>query len=214
MPTSDLLTTLGVAAGLAWGSGLRPYAVVLAAGVLGRFGLLHLPGSLSVLGSSWVIGVSAALAIAEFLADKIAAFDSVWDAIQTFVRVPAGAVLAAAAWTGDAHPALVVTAFVLGGTLAATTHATKASARALVNMSPEPFSNVVTSFAEEVLVAVGLAAAFLLPVVFVLLLAAFVAVSIVVLRKAVRAGLRVFDARAAREGPNSARTSPPAGGLP
>src|SRR6201994_4929145 len=125
-----MLEPLSLAAGLSWGSGLRLYLTVLIAGLLARFGVIHLPDTLSVLSSPWVIGVAGALTVAEFLADKIPAFDSLWDAIHTFIRIPAGAVLAAGA-LGHADPALLTVAALAGGTLAGTAHLAKAGMLAL-----------------------------------------------------------------------------------
>ncbi|MDQ7981495.1 DUF4126 domain-containing protein [Paraburkholderia sp. SARCC-3016] len=170
-----MLEPLSLAAGLSWGSGLRLYLTVLIAGLLARFGVIHLPDTLSALSSSWVIGVAAALTVAEFLADKVPAFDSLWDAIHTFIRIPAGAVLAAGA-LGHADPALLTVAALAGGTLAGTAHLTKAGTRALINLSPEPVSNVVTSTAEEGMVFGGLLLALFAPVVFLVLLVGFLVV--------------------------------------
>jgi Domain of unknown function (DUF4126) len=170
-----MLEPLSLAAGLSWGSGLRLYLTVLIAGLLARFGVIHLPETLSALSSSWVIGAAATLTIAEFLADKIPAFDSLWDAIHTFIRIPAGAVLAAGA-LGHADPALLTVAALAGGTLAGTAHLTKAGTRALINLSPEPVSNVVTSTAEEGMVFGGLLLALFAPVIFLVLLVGFLAV--------------------------------------
>jgi len=104
-----MLEALSLAAGLSWASGLRLYLTVFVAGLFERMGLVHLPDTLAVLGSPWVIGVAAALAVVEFFADKIPAFDSLWDAIHTFIRIPAGAVLAVGAF-GHADPALLTVA--------------------------------------------------------------------------------------------------------
>ena len=149
-----MLETAALAAGLSWTSGFRLYLAVFAAGVLGRTGWLHLPPGLQMLESWWVIGLAGVLAVAEFLADKIPGFDSVWDGIQTFIRVPAGAILAAAAF-GQLDPQWMVAAGLIGGTLAGTAHATKAGTRALINTSPEPFSNWVASFSEDVAASGG-----------------------------------------------------------
>jgi hypothetical protein len=167
-----MLEPLSLAAGLAWGSGLRLYLSVLLAGVLDRAGIVHLPDTLSVLASPWVIGAAAILTVTEFLADKIPAFDSLWDAVHTFIRIPAGAVLAVGA-LGHADPALMTIAALAGGTLAGTAHLAKAGTRALINLSPEPVSNVVTSTAEDGLVIVGLLLALFVPVLFLLLLVGF-----------------------------------------
>ncbi|MEX3930938.1 DUF4126 domain-containing protein [Paraburkholderia phymatum] len=167
-----MLEPLSLAAGLSWGSGLRLYLTVLIAGVFGRAGIIHLPDTLSVLQSPWVIGAAAILTLAEFLADKIPAFDSLWDAIHTFIRIPAGAVLAVGA-LGHADPLLMTIAALAGGTLAGASHLTKAGTRALINLSPEPVSNVVTSAAEDGLVFGGLLLALFVPVLFLVLLVGF-----------------------------------------
>jgi hypothetical protein len=167
-----MLEPLSLAAGLSWGSGLRLYLTVLIAGVFGRAGIIHLPDTLSVLQSPWVIGAAAVLTLAEFLADKIPAFDSLWDAIHTFIRIPAGAVLAVGA-LGHADPSLMTIAALAGGTLAGASHLTKAGTRALINLSPEPVSNVVTSAAEDGLVFGGLLLALFVPVLFLVLLVGF-----------------------------------------
>lgn len=135
-----MVEAISLGAGLAWASGLRLYLTVLIAGVLARAGWLHLPDTLAVLTSPWVIGAAAVLAVAEFLADKIPAFDSLWDAVQTFIRIPAGAVLAAGA-LGHADPAMLAVAGLAGGTLAGTAHIAKAGTRALIKLSPEPISD-------------------------------------------------------------------------
>lgn len=168
----DTVQSVALAAGLAWGSGLRLYAVLFAAGLLGRLGYLDLPQALQVLQHPWVLGASGVMLAIEFLADKIPLVDSVWDAAHSFIRIPAGAVLAAAA-LGEHDPALAAVAAILGGTIAAGTHAAKAGARALINTSPEPFSNITTSFGEEVLLAGGLYAAFTQPLLFLAFLLVF-----------------------------------------
>jgi uncharacterized membrane protein len=151
----DWLKTLGVATGVAWLSGIRLYASVLTLGLLEHFGFASLPGELRVLGEWWVIGVAGLLFLVEFVADKIPAVDSAWDAVHTFIRVPAGAVLAAAAF-GHFDNRVRLLAFLLGGGIALTSHGTKASVRLAVNASPEPFSNVALSVLEDV-GSVGLA---------------------------------------------------------
>lgn len=163
--------------GAAWASGFRLYAVVFFAGLLSRLHWLVLPGKLEILTNPWVMGFAGVLALVEFLADKIPAVDSAWDAAHTFIRIPAGALLAAAA-LGDAHPGVIALAGLAGGTLATTSHTAKASGRALVNTSPEPFSNIATSVAEEVTVVGGLWLAVAHPILFFIFLAAFLIVSI------------------------------------
>lgn len=168
----DTVQSVALAAGLAWGSGLRLYAVLFAAGLLGRLGYLDLPQALQVLQHPWVLGAAGVMLAIEFLADKIPLVDSLWDAAHSFIRIPAGAVLAAAA-LGEHDPAVAAVAAILGGTIAAGTHAAKAGARALINTSPEPFSNITTSFGEEVLLAGGLYAAFTQPLLFLAFLLVF-----------------------------------------
>lgn len=189
----DIVQSVALAGGLAWASGMRLYAVVFTAGMLGHFGYLHLPQTLQVLQNPLVLGVSGALLLVEFLADKIPAVDSAWDSVQTFIRIPAGAVLAALAM-GEHDPALMIIAGLLGGTLTAGTHAAKAGSRALINTSPEPFSNITTSFGEEALVASGLFTAFHYPAVFLALLGVFVLLLIWLLPKLFR-GIRLVLGR-------------------
>ncbi len=167
-----MVEAISLGAGLAWASGLRLYLTVLAAGVLGRLGLVYLPDKLMILTSAWVMGAAALFATIEFLADKIPAFDSLWDAVHTVIRIPAGAVLAAGA-LGHADPAVLAVAGLAGGTLASAAHVTKAGTRALINLSPEPVSNWIASFTEDGLVFGGLALAFFVPVLFLLLMVGF-----------------------------------------
>jgi hypothetical protein len=168
----EILSAAALAGGMAWASGLRLYMTLFMAGTLGRLGWLELPSSLQVLESPWVLGVAGLLLVIEFLADKIPGVDSAWDAVQTFIRIPAGAVLSAAA-LGNIDPAWTVVAGLLGGTLAASAHFTKAGSRALINTSPEPFSNWAASFSEEAVVATGLWAAFFHPWLWFVLLLLF-----------------------------------------
>ena len=142
------LATLGLGMGSAWLSGFNLYATVLTLGLLERFRLVKLPGDLDVLGNWWVIGIAGLLYVVEFLADKVPLVDTVWDAIHTFIRVPAGAVLAASAFA-HFNPAVRVTALLAGGTLALGSHGAKATLRAAANTSPEPFSNIFLSLVED-----------------------------------------------------------------
>ncbi|MGN6316235.1 DUF4126 domain-containing protein [Trinickia sp.] len=169
-----MLDALSLGAGLSWASGLRLYLTVLLVGVFARLGIVHLPDTLSALASGWVIATAAVLAVVEFLADRIPAFDSLWDAIHTFIRIPAGALLAAGS-LGHADPTLLTVAALAGGALAGSAHLTKAGTRALINLSPEPFSNWIASSTEDVLVCVGLALALFVPLVFLVLMAGFLA---------------------------------------
>ena len=172
----DWLHEVALAAGLAWASGIRLYATLLIAGAAAHFGWLELPPALTVLAHPAVMGAAGAMALGEFVADKVPAFDSVWDAVHTFIRVPAGAFLAAAA-LGQADPVWVAVAAILGGAIVSGTHLTKAGARALINASPEPFSNWLASFGEEGMVLGGLWAMLASPAVFLGLLALFMALA-------------------------------------
>lgn len=185
---AELFPAAAMAAGLSWASGIRLYMTLFVAGWLGRQGWITLPEGLQVLESSWVLAVTGGLFAVEFLADKVPGVDSVWDALQTFIRIPAGAVLGAAA-LGQADPALTAIAALLGGTFAAGAHATKAGSRALINTSPEPFSNWAASFSEEAVVVAGLWAAFFHPWVLVLILVLFTLLAFWLLPKVWR-GLR------------------------
>ena len=188
----DILQSLALAGGMAWASGMRLYAVVFLAGLLGRLGYLQLPATLSVLENPWIIGLSGVLLCIEFLADKVPAIDSFWDALQGFIRIPAGALLAALAM-GEHDPALMVAAGLLGGTLTAGTFAAKAGGRALINTSPEPFSNVTASLGEDVLTASGLWIAVAHPILFLILLGLFILLLLWLLPKIWR-GIRAFFA--------------------
>lgn len=168
----DLLPTIALSAGLAWASGLRLYLVVFLAGLLSYLGYLQLPPTLAVLQQPLVIGVAGVLALAELVADKVPAFDLLWDAFQTFIRIPAGALLAAFA-LGEVDPAWMVAAGLLGGTITAGTHFAKASSRLAINASPEPFSNWLASFGEEGMVLGGLSVMLASPLLFLGLLALF-----------------------------------------
>lgn len=189
----ELIPSLALSGSLAWASGLRLYAVVFMAGMLGRFDLLQLPESLRVLEHSWVLWTTGLLLTIEFFADKVSVIDTFWDSVHTFIRIPAGALLAALAM-GDHDPALMVMAGLLGGTLTAGTHAFKAGSRALVNTSPEPFSNFTVSFGEDALVASGLLTAVYNPILFLVLLVVFVGLLIWLLPKLWR-GVRIVFSR-------------------
>jgi len=182
MPDPQMLQGVVLASLLAWASGLRLYFVVFSIGMAGYFGYVDLPPGLAVLQHPWVIGASGFLLVMEFLVDKVPGIDSVWDALHTFIRIPAGALLAAGA-TGDGLSALTVAAGLLGGTITAGTHFTKAGGRAIINASPEPFSNWGASLFEDGLVLTGIWIAYLYPVVFLGALALFIVLVIWLLPK-------------------------------
>ena len=144
----DMGSMMALAAALGWASGFRLYAVVFMTGLLGATGLVHLPGGLHVLQHPIVLVISGGLLFVEFFADKIPLVDSVWDLFQSVLRVPAGAALAAMVFGAD-NATMATAAALMGGTLAATSQAAKTTTRALINTSPEPFSNVGASLAED-----------------------------------------------------------------
>ena len=187
----DFISTLAIGMGASWVSGINLYATVATLGLLSRFTNLKLPGELEVITSWWVIGIALFLFVVEFIADKIPVVDSAWDVIHTFIRIPAGAVLAATAF-GDFDKSVQVIAFLLGGGLALSSHGTKAATRAVINTSPEPVSNIVISLAEDVLVVVSILLAVFLPVVVFFVVAAGVAVTVWVLPRVVRFFRQVF----------------------
>ena len=165
------LPEIAIALALAWGAGLRAYAVIFAVGLAGAMGWVELPGHLEVLQHPAVLAASGFMTLVEFGADKLPWLDSMWDAVHSFIRIPAGAALAALA-LGDSSDSVMVAAAILGGSLAAAMHAAKAGARAAINLSPEPFSNWAASLSEDALVPLGLWLAIAHPLVFFVLLAA------------------------------------------
>jgi len=186
----DLLPNVAMAGGLAWASGIRLYATVFVAGLLGRLGYVHLPEGLAPLTDTWVLVVSGVLMLGEFLADKIPVFDSVWDAAQTFIRIPVGTLLAWGVFK-DSGVGEQVAAALLGGALVTGTHLAKASGRALINTSPEPFSNWGASAGEDITWLGGLYLMWQHPAVLLVLLALFVLLLCWLLPKTVR-GLRLM----------------------
>lgn len=172
-----LLTTIALMMGVSWASGINLYAVLLVLGWGGSTGHIDLPAELTVLEDPLVIGAAAVMYFIEFFIDKIPGMDSAWDSIQTFVRIPAGAMLAAGA-VGDVTPALEIAAGILGGSLAATSHATKAGTRLLINTSPEPFTNWSASLTGDFLVLSGMWTAVRHPEIFLILLAIFIGIAI------------------------------------
>ena len=173
----DTLQLVALAAAVGWASGLRLYAVLFILGGLQFVGWVALPAGLAVLAHPYVLAASGFMCAVEFFTDKIPGVDSVWDAVQTFIRIPAGAVLAASVF-GDASNAVMLAAAILGGTLAAGSHLSKAGSRAIINTSPEPFSNWAASFGEDLAVGTVLWLAFAHPVIALIVLALLVALMI------------------------------------
>jgi hypothetical protein len=189
--SGDTLAALAVALGASWASGLNPYAAVLVMGGAQMLGLVSLPHDLQMLGSPWVLAAAAVLFALNFLADKIPLIDSLNDTLHTFVRIPAGALLAFGA-ADQFGPEVATIAGLLGGTLAAGSHIAKAGTRALINTSPEPFSNIAASVTEDSLVIGGLFLAFAHPITFLCLLALFVLALVWLLPRLVRLALTPF----------------------
>ena len=169
----EMIQQLALAGGLSWASGLRLYLTVFAVGLLAKFGYIDLPAALDILSNPIVLSVAGILAVIEFMADKIPYVDSAWDGIQTFIRIPAGALLAMGA-INSSDPMIATITALLGGSLAGATHATKAGSRALINTSPEPASNIAASLSEESMLLTGGWLVFAHPAVFIGLLCGFI----------------------------------------
>jgi len=203
----DALQQLGLAMGTAWTSGINLYATVAALGIAQAAGWVQLPPGLEVLGNPAVITIAAVLYFVEFFADKVPYVDTGWDAIHTFIRVPAGALLAARA-LGPTHPALEVVAALAGGSVALAAHGTKASARLAINASPEPFTNWAASLAEDVAAFFGVWLAFQHPYVMLALVLAFLALTIYLVPKIWR-GMRTLLHKVTGKASSAATESPP-----
>lgn len=189
MSDFDVLHTIALASLLAWASGIRLYLVIFVLGLAAQQGYLELPAGLEVIENPWVIGAAGWMLLLEFLVDKVPALDSAWDTFHTFIRIPAGALLAAGA-TSETLDALAIAAAILGGTITAGTHLTKAGSRALINTSPEPVSNWAASFTEDALVLGGIWVALFYPIVFLVALGLFLVAMIWLMPKLVR-GIRL-----------------------
>ena len=190
----NTLGTLGIAMGSAWLSGINLYAAVLALGLLQRFNMAHLPGDLNVLSEWWIIALAGALYVIQFIADKVPAVDSAWDAVHTFIRVPAGAVLAAGAFA-HFEPSVRIAALLIGGGVALSSHGLKTSTRLAVNASPEPVSNIVMSVAGDVVTFGSAILMVFHPVVILVIVAISVAVTIWLVPRIFRALRRFFKRR-------------------
>ena len=188
----EWFSTLSLALGTAWTSGINLYATVSVLGLLQKFGLTKLPGGLDVLDNWWIIGVAAFLYLIEFVADKIPYVDSVWDVVHTFIRVPAGAIVAYAT-TNQMDESVGVIATLLGGTLAFSSHGTKAALRAGANLSPEPVSNWTLSIVEDIIAFAGAALAVFAPILIAIVLVVFAIFFVWFAPKVFRAVRKLFS---------------------
>ena len=179
--------------GVAWASGINLYASILVLGVLGATGNMVLPQELAILTNPLVLGAAGVMYVVEFITDKIPGVDTGWDSIHTFIRIPAGALLAAGA-VGDVNPAVALAAGILGGGLAAGSHAAKAGTRVLINTSPEPFTNWAASIGEDIAVVAGLWTALHHPLLFIVLLVIFLLLLVWLLPKIWRGIKGMFKA--------------------
>jgi CBS domain containing-hemolysin-like protein len=189
----EWLPTLSLALGSAWTSGINLYATVTVLGLLQKFGATKLPGGLDVLDNWWIIGAAGFLYAIEFFADKIPYVDSVWDVVHTFIRVPAGAIVAYAA-TNEMDASVGVIATLFGGGLALSSHGTKAAVRMGANLSPEPVSNWALSFIEDGIAIVGAVLAVLQPILIAIVLIIFLVFFVWFFPKVVRAVRRMTNA--------------------
>jgi hypothetical protein len=181
----DTIQIIALTMGTAWASGINLYAAIFMLGLMGSTGNVVLPEQMEVVMDPLVMSVAGLMYCIEFFADKTPGIDSAWDTLHTFIRIPAGAILAMTA-VGDTSAAMELTAFLVGGSVAAGTHATKAGSRVLINTSPEPFTNWAASISEDVLVIAGIWSALHYPIVFLVGLLIFICLMIWLLPKLLR----------------------------
>jgi hypothetical protein len=173
----DAVSVIALSMGAAWASGINLYATLFMLGYMGMTGNIVLPEELEVVSNPMVMTAAGFMYCVEFFADKIPGVDSGWDTIHTFIRIPAGAMLASSA-VGDVTPAVELTSAILGGALAAGSHTTKAGSRLLINTSPEPVTNWTASISEDLVVIGGLWAALNHPILFIIALVIFILIMI------------------------------------
>jgi hypothetical protein len=203
------IEALSLAMGTAWTSGINLYATVAALGIANRLEMIQLPQNLEVLSHPGVIAIACIMYVIEFVADKVPYVDNGWDVLHTFIRVPAGAILAAQS-LGDMNPALELMAYLAGGSIALVAHGTKATTRLAINASPEPFSNWVASFAEDITVLGGVWLMFNHPIVMIILVLAFLGLMAWLIPKMFRLAKRGFHAlRNKMRGVNPDQPTPP-----
>lgn len=188
----EIIAIIALTMGTAWASGINLYATIAMLGILGSTGNVMLPESLLVLQDPVVIIAACVMYCVEFVADKTPGVDTGWDTIHSFIRIPAGVILASGA-VGDVNPALAVAAGILGGTVSATSHMIKAGSRVLINTSPEPFTNWTASVAEDVAVFGGLWAALHYPIAFLAGFILFIIIAILLLPKIWRGIVLLFS---------------------
>ena len=193
MDVTELSTLVALTLGVGWASGINLYAAVLALGMAGATGYADLPAGLEIVENPLVIGAAGLMYAVEFFADKVPGVDTGWDTLHTFIRLPAGALLAAGMFD-DQSMGLELAAAIVGGGLAATSHATKAGSRVLINTSPEPFSNWTASIAEDISVFGGVWLMLNQPWTFVGLLIVFLLLLVWLLPKLWR-GIKVLFAK-------------------
>jgi len=188
----DTVSIIALSMGAAWASGINLYATIFMLGYLGTTGNIDLPPDLMVVTDPLVMTSAGLMYCVEFFADKTPGIDTAWDTLHTFIRIPLGAVLAMGA-VGDMTPAVELAAFIVGGSLAGATHATKAGSRIVINSSPEPVTNWTASICEDLLVITGIWAALNHPVAFLIALVVFIAMMIWLLPKIWRGIIRIFN---------------------
>ena len=181
-PLDQIANTISLTMGVAWASGINLYAAILVLGLLGATGNITLPATLQILTDPMVMTAAGVMYFVEFFTDKMPGVDTGWDTLHTFIRIPAGALLAAGV-VGDLNPAVALTAAILGGGLSAGTHAVKSGSRVIINTSPEPFTNWAASIGEDVVVIGGLWTALHYPWLFLVLMLVFIGLMIWLLPK-------------------------------
>lgn len=187
----QITAIIALTMGVGWASGINLYATILMLGLMSNMGNLELPAELEIIADPMVLMAAGFMYCVEFFADKIPGVDTGWDTLHTFIRIPAGAALAAGA-VGDMNGAVVLAAALVGGSLSATSHALKAGGRVMINTSPEPVTNWTASVTEDIAVFGGLWAALNYPIAFLIGLVLFIALVIWLLPKIWRGIKKVF----------------------
>ena len=187
-----IIKTIALTMGVAWASGINLYAAILVLGILGSSGNITLPHELMILTDPLIISAAGVMYAVEFFADKIPGVDNGWDVIHTFIRIPLGTLLAAAA-VGEINPSVTIAAALVGGGMAASTHAAKSGARVLINTSPEPITNWITSLGEDAAVVLGLWTALHYPLLFIGFLIVFILLLVWLLPRIWKGVMKIFS---------------------